>query len=94
MLNGKKRDSIVSLATYTVLLRNINVGYNRKDDVLIDLHSHTTMDSICVRRQVCKVENFAYIMTKTNPCPYVRLQQGQMEKVTIVSTDSTKVKGI
>ena len=70
MLNGKKRDSIVSLATYTVVLRNINVGYNRKDDVLIDLHSHTTMNSICVQRQVCKVENPTDMQEWVEPLPF------------------------
>ena len=94
MIDGKKRDSIVSLATYTVVLRDISVEYNRKDDVLTDLHSHTAMDSTCARRTTCKVDNFAYVMTKTNPCPYVILQAGQMEKVVITTRDHVQMDSL
>jgi hypothetical protein len=94
IIDGRKHENIVSLATYTVLLREVELEYDTRKHVVTDLEAHTLISSACIDKKMCADGERAYVMTQRDFCPYVILQAGDMEVVEITTTTSQTIDAI
>ena len=94
MIDGRKHDNIVSLATYTVILREVELEYDARKGIVTDLESHVQISPSCINHKVCVDGEQAYVMPKQGFCPYVMLQTGKMEVVDLITTSGKAVEGI
>ena len=95
IIDGQPHQNVLSLGTYTVILREVELEYDSQKRTLNDLESHTTIDVTCVDRRYCTDNNMGYVVRNDGHfCPYVLLRAGAMEIVELVTTKGERTKGI
>ena len=94
-INGIVHSDLVSLATYTVVLREVKLEMDTRHHRLTDLDARVEIDVGCASKDACQDNNMGYVvLNKDTYCPYVLLQAGLLDIVPLTSTKGESISGI
>ena len=93
---GKRfHNDVISLGTYTIIFKEVDLEYDIRSHVLKDLDALVEIDPTCLDKKACSDHSVAYALKAGHEyCPWVLLQSGQMERVTIPTTHASDIDGI
>ena len=86
---------VVTMATTTVLLKEVILEYDSTTNTLKDLDLLIDIDPTCLDRKQCTDSGLGYVITEgTNTCPFGLLREGVIEGVNVPVPTGPPVRGL
>ena len=94
-VGGKLHSDLITLATYTVIFKEIELELDTVQHRLIDLDAHVEIDVDCATKAACQDGAMGFVLThRESFCPFVILKAGQLEIISLMAISGEKVDGI